>query len=381
MNLLKLAPLLEQFASTQPGGLRVDSTRCLHSWNQANACEQCVVACPSQALTVAPGAVTLDAAACSGCGLCLHLCPTGVFAGEDETAHLLRSVATLRARAALDLTCGPFAATLADPGVDAIVQVQGCLASLGAAAYVGLTALGIDAIGLRLEACDACPIGALRETIAATAARAAALTHTTITTRAAAPAAGVRKPLHATHAPHYSRRALLHRFVGSDREADLSLPPLDSSPPAGKAPPLERRALLHALAHLPEERRSAAAYFPTFTTSSACTACQTCAAVCPTGALSSELTEHAFALHLEPLACTACGLCVELCAPAALQPAPAVAYIDAQPITLLEQATRSCKRCRAPFAGESDLCPACAFRRKHPAGMMSRPRLVGTPQP
>ncbi|MBE2237974.1 MAG: 4Fe-4S binding protein [Caldilineaceae bacterium] len=380
MNLLKLAPILEQFASTQPGGLRVESARCLHSWNQASACDQCVAACPSQALTVAPGAVSLDAAACSGCGLCLHLCPTGVFAGEDETAHLLRSVATLRARTALDLTCGPFAATLAEPGVDAIVQVQGCLASLGAAAYVGLTALGVDAIGLRLEACDACPIGALRKTIAATAARAATLTHISITVRDTAPAAGVRKPLHATHAPHYSRRALLHRFVGGNREADLPLPPLDSAPPVGKTPPLERRALLHALAHLPKERRSNTAYFPSLAASSACTACQTCAAVCPTGALSSELTEHTFALHLDPLACTACGLCVELCAPAALQSAPAVAYADAQLITLLEQAIRSCKRCHASFAGEGDLCPACAFRRKHPAGMMSRSRLA-TPQP
>lgn len=373
MKGMNLVPALERLAAGDRAAIRAESGRCLHHWNQENTCQLCTDACPTQAITLAADGVFLDDAACVRCGYCLHACPTGVFTGVDETARLLQSAAVLPHFSVLDLTCGHFPTTYAQPNVETILQVGGCLAALGAAAYVGLAALGVDCVGVRLEACAGCPIGALRTQIEDTIARAGGLTSMAIMAVDAAPADCVPKPVQETRARQYTRRTLLRRFMGGEPAPASPLPGLDSAAPEGKSPPLERRSLLQVLAHLPDDRRAPGAFFPSLTADPSCTACQVCGTVCPTGALSFAARDGVFALHFSPLTCTDCALCVELCAPAALQGSDAVDYGNAHPVVLLEGHLKQCRRCRASFAGAGDLCPACAFRRRHPSGSLPRP--------
>ena len=212
MNLLKLAPALEQFAAAaSAAAVTLDGDRCVRHWNQGNNCHHCAAGCPTAAITLAPGGVEYSADACVACGFCLHACPTGAFVGSDETTKLLQSAAVVAPCSALDLTCSCFPTDQGGQGVDAIMQVSGCLAALGAAAYVGLAALGAGRLGIHMEACGGCPIGALRTQIERVAVEAAQLGGIEVCIYASAPAGNTRKPVHITRSPQYSRRGLLQR--------------------------------------------------------------------------------------------------------------------------------------------------------------------------
>lgn len=378
MNLLRLGPALERLVDSIGGdAVAVDATACVRHWNHASGCRLCADGCPTQAIALPPWesegagqAVTLDPAACVECGYCLHACPTGVFTGRDETDRLLQTAAALPVRAEIDLACRYAPVREAEPGVDAIVEAGGCLAALGAAAYVGLAAAGVERIGVRVEGCGQCPIGSLVTAIAQAAETAGVLAAIPITVKDAPTPGAVRKPVHATHARPISRRGLWQRLAGGGARPAAPTPTEVEEPEGGgKRLPSERKALLGALAELPAERRANGPAFPRLSVAATCTACQVCANVCPTGAILFAADGETFSLQFAPLACTDCGLCLQLCAPQALQPAGKLAYDDAHPAVLHTGQQRECKRCRALFAGAGDLCPACDFRRRNPTGM------------
>ncbi len=52
----------------------------------ATECNVCVSACPTDAVAVADGAVTLDRGACIGCNLCVEVCPTGTLVNDRSTS-------------------------------------------------------------------------------------------------------------------------------------------------------------------------------------------------------------------------------------------------------------------------------------------------------
>jgi ferredoxin len=273
--------------------------------------------------------------------------------------------------------CVHFPTDTAEPDVDAILQVGTCLAALGEAAFVGLAALGIDRVGVRVEACLDCPIGARLVQIEETVARAGALTTLPVTLRDNPPLDETRTPVVETRAIPTSRRTLLRRFWGGDDAPASPLDGLDSAESAGKSPPRERQALLEVLAQLPDARRAEAPFFPTLTVDSSCTACQLCATICPTDALTFAAEDGIFSLDFAPLACTNCGLCMELCAPQAIHPAEPIAYGESVPRSLISGEVKTCARCHATFAGPGDLCPTCAYRRRHPFGSVPRPAAPG----
>lgn len=369
MNLLDLAPALERVAPPESEPLRANSERCTRRWNRANACRRCVDGCPTGALTLTAEGVALAESACVKCGYCLRACPTGAFEGPDETALLLKCVAALPKRATLDLACSVYPAPMAAQDADALVQIGGCLAALGPAAYTGLTALGVERMRLRLEGCAACPLGALRAQIESACVEASALTRLAPTTVDAPPAVQARRAVISTRQPLMSRRHILRRMVGA-RAGDGLLP---AAPEDEKAPPSERRLLIHFLAQLPAAERGTGAFFPALEAHPSCTACRVCATVCPTGALTLASEANHFALRFDPQACTDCGLCVELCPPRALRPAGLLPAADATPVRLVEGALKACMRCRTHFAGPGDLCPTCAYRRSNPFGSRLRP--------
>jgi ferredoxin len=373
MNLLKLASRIEQFvAATEGMSLRVESQHCVHAWNRDSACQLCVSICPTQALAVTSGQITLDEAACVQCGACLPCCPTGALVGFDERARLLQSVSELPPTIAVDLACGAPPIALVQPVGDVMLQIRGCLAGLGPAAYAGLAALGVERIGVHLEGCAACPIGQVRSQITATIDAVGALVDLDVVVVLDQDGERAHKPVHSTRAVPYSRRTLLRRFAGGGSNSSSVVAELNPPPADDKSPPLERRALLRALEHIRPEQRTSARFFPAMTASAACTACRVCASVCPTKALSFEAAEGCFSLAFTPTSCTECKLCLELCAVDALHLVAPLAYDEAEQFVLLQGALKSCKRCRTDFSGEGDLCPTCAFRRRHPSGSMLR---------
>lgn len=373
MNLLKLASHIEQLvAATEGMFLRVASQRCVHAWNKDSACQLCVAICPTQALAVTGDNITLDEAACVQCGACLPVCPTGALVGFDDRARLLQSLSELPSSTAVDLACGASPVALADPLGDVTLQIRGCLAGLGSAAYAGLAALGVERIGVHLEGCAACPIGQLRSQITATIDAVSSSIDLDVVVVVDQDGERAPKPVHSTRTAHYSRRALLRRFTGGGSTASPLVTELNPPPTDDKSPPLERRALLRALEQIRPEQRTSARFFPALTASAACTACRVCASVCPTQALSFEAGEGSFSLAFTPTSCTECKLCLELCAVDALHFVAPLAYDEAEQFVLLQGALKSCKRCRTDFSGEGELCPTCAYRRRHPSASVLR---------
>ncbi len=371
MNLLSIAKAAERFSQSQPP-INIEAWRCLRSRDKSSECDLCARLCPAGAIQL-EGGVQLDADACIRCGLCLHLCPTEALSGEDGVHKLLFCASQLVDHEIVEIACAPHPDPASgDPKADGVISTSGCLAALGASAYLSLAAQGVQRTRVRLDACADCPLGALQPQIEAAAEQANHLLETLDRPERVEPAAPVarpkRRPVYSVKNPPVSRRgffqALAHRDI---------LPPLEAEH--------ERERLIGALQRLaPEDaldRPVSGSGFASFTVSEACTACETCVRVCPTGALGIQKGEDAFQLGFSASACIDCGLCVKFCADGALERSgdPTVGDLIGDPVLLRSGALHRCIKCGGRYAGAFDegYCPTCAFRRHNPFAVVKPP--------
>lgn len=368
MNLVKLALAAERFTQSQPP-ITVRPMQCVRARDKSAECDRCVDACPAGAIRL-EGGVQLDAEACIRCGLCLHACPTDVFSGTDDVHRLLFCTSQLVDRETVEVACAlhPDPAT-GDPKTDAVITTTGCLAALGASAYVSLAAQNVREVRVRLDACAACPLATLQPSIEATIDHADALLAGLGDGRRVSIAEPVQRPKHrqvySIKNPPVSRRGFFQAL--SQRGRDI-LPTLEGVS--------ERHRLIEALRQLApddQDQPMPGSDFAALTISDACTACTTCVRICPTGALEFARNEEAFQLTFSAAACVNCGLCIKYCEPGALQHggSPSIGIVIAPYAAILhEGALTRCSRCNTPFAGHSDdgLCPICTYRRQNPFG-------------
>jgi ferredoxin len=378
MDLLSLA---ERIAALDVPPIRLNSDRCLHAHSKLSNCESCVRACPTGALQL-NGSIALNVKTCVACGQCLHACPTGAFDGDDGVIDLLNYVARLEAADTLELACSQHPAP--EKGcsdVSAVIRTKNCLAALGPSAYLGLLALDVMHIALRLEACAACPLGKVRGEIGNTLAVVRRILAVigiedrivelnTVTDRKV-------RSVYETKNPPLSRRDLFRVFVAkAPRQVEQVLTGNDDQSAVTKSPSRERRRLMNVLKHfsvmntdVPLPKLS----FARLTAEANCSACGVCARICPTGALSFSAGEDTqYQLTFSSRACIDCGACLEVCQTGALQRTEATLadVLADQSVVLRTGTLRSCARCGTKFAAESasDLCPICDFRRANPMG-------------
>lgn len=377
MNLLQLALTAEQLAAERPP-VTVNPARCHHAYDTNSPCDLCLTACPTEAISLA-GGVQVQADRCIRCGLCLHICPTGVFDGHDGTHALLRCADGLTDRHIVAVACKhhPDPAK-SERGVDAVIQTNGCLSSLGTSAYISLLAMGVGHVQVRLDSCADCPLRVVQPAIEAAVAEAAALTD-------GGDAAGRvravktssrwwqgKRPVYSVKNPPLSRRGFF-RMVAlqvDNTVSELTEPHLTSAGGAAR----ERQRLILALSRLnglerntpvPSER------FARIEAADTCTACGLCQRVCPTDALVLSTEGDSFSLHFQAAACTGCGLCVTYCDAGALRfdGRPSFAeIISGEQRLLVSGALQHCQKCGTAVTGKQDtaLCPLCAARRDSP---------------
>jgi ferredoxin len=275
----------------------------------------------------------------------------------------------------LEIACAqhPDPAT-GDPKTDGVITITGCLAALGVSAYVGLAALGVRQVRARLDACAQCPLAPLQPQIEATIREANDLLQATGAKQTAAAATLVarpkRRPVYSVKNPPVSRRGFFQALRQGARDF---LPSLEVTSERRRLVDAARSLAAQRLALGDLERPVPGSSFASFTVSDACTACTTCARICPTGALEFARSDTEFQVSFSPAACVNCGLCVKFCDPKALQPggAPTIgALISPEPVVLHSGTLTRCRKCHVPFAGKpgDTLCPVCAFRQQHPFG-------------
>lgn len=375
MNLIRL---VEQLAATEEDFLILDAAGCLHSHDRFSDCAACFDVCPVGAIE--PGRPPrLDPEACVKCRACLPVCPVGAYAGPDEVPDLINCAAVL-GRKRIELLCGRNPNKERGPkSAEAAIQLRGCLAGVGAGAYLLLSAGGLEAVDVRLDGCADCAWSSLVGEIEEQVAQARQL----LTLWDRAECVNVveeggkswqPRPVHRAESPPVSRRDLFRRLREGSESAER--PVAD-----GYRPFHERLRTLTAIEQLPappdlSRAIPESAGFAAVSISEECVACGTCARGCPTGALQVEQDETHFWHTFMAATCLACEVCVHLCAEDAitLDRMPTLDCLCApepsERITVLEKREIvRCARCKATFAPSvsgQKLCRVCNFRRQNP---------------
>ncbi len=380
MTLLDAA---ERFASLDRSAIFLDTERCLHVQDQYSECAACFNICPVRAITP-DKPPTLDIEFCQSCLACLPTCPVGAYRADDDVADLLNCVTHIEGQS-VELLCGLHPHPEAGLDAEAIgIRIRGCLAGLGSGAYLSLSALGLDRLFPRTDACPACKWHSLNSEIHRQTDRTnhflSAWDKSEVVTCADEIEAPVERPLWEVKNPPVSRRDLF-RMMARQGQVVMARAMENGITKSARQPGRDRLRLLSATSHLPEPAASANLDefgFGTLTISEACTACGACGKACPTQALRFEKDheEMTFSISFSPQTCIGCNLCDHVCLPDAItiDHAPTFEQVFGaqEPLLATSGTLVRCERCNTLTAKREgiSLCPLCEYRRAHPFGSL-----------
>jgi|GEM_PF-3777299 len=276
-----------------PASIIVDHQLCLRARHRRSPCRGCSEACPTEAIGYENGRLTIDATACTRCGLCVGACPTDALQLRSITAKGLEGATRLKCAHADGE--GPELPCLGWLTRDDIIDV------------------GSRCPGLELAAgdCETCSLAAggnrAKEAVTAASSMLAAL-------GVAQDPVWVVSPKGATRPDErvVSRRELFSLWSRSAVQTGRTLLPDRDVNPV-KLPtklPARRTRWIKRFAH---KDSSAALDWPLRTVNQGCIGCDICVAFCPTGALSSAESEGVWSLRFQATACVDCGTCIHLC--------------------------------------------------------------------
>jgi ferredoxin len=380
---MKLLPLAQQLAEAIDTTIAFDEGRCLRTLDRFSECRDCFTICPAGAIE-AGNPPTLDIDACFFCRACLPVCPIGAYTytGIDAAKALVDCAGRMQARR-FELFCqlnpnfdhGPL-------DIEAAIRVRGCLAGLGTGVYLALASQGPEKVLVRADACAGCTWQGLQPVIenqlhqAQTLLKQWGLDHVLAILSQVSVAERTPPSIWKAESPPLSRHSLLHLTTRESDEAE------EQDAATGRF--RERVRVLRAVNQLSTLGGDAEAGvsppklgglgFATLAVSEACTACATCARVCPTEALVFSEKESEFQLTFTPRLCIGCDFCAHVCAPQAItfdhQPDFTAVFGGDIDLTVQQGDLAHCAKCKAPFAARtgSKLCPPCDFRRKNPFG-------------
>ena len=283
--------LIFRATSVEP---KYDKSLCLAA-NRATHCTKCREACPHEAISIRRQ-VEIDNVDCSGCGLCVQVCPTQAL--EPRVSY--DSGASVR--------CSRVAGS---------AQSVLCLGRLQASDVLRLVG-SREGVTLARGDCASCPIGSAAIAEAVEVVREEALELARLHDREVT--IEVRETTSFdddSRGDTLTRRQLLRGGWRSLQErAGEALAPLDPGPQPGEAghgQPLELRRRLRILAAAaPEPDARVPWLLPRVNDD--CIMCPACTKACPTGAFDRVFEEDGDGvLYLQPELCVGCEACVSVC--------------------------------------------------------------------
>lgn len=148
----------------QKSPVYIDRDRCVAVRNRNASCRRCVDACPCDAIEVMNNEITLDVRACSACGACTAVCPTGALVPLRPSDDDLFDACVQAAGASVGravIACARISSRReADPTRYAEVP---CLARVDESVLMRLAAEGVREIVLVDGACATCRYRAIDE--------------------------------------------------------------------------------------------------------------------------------------------------------------------------------------------------------------------------
>jgi ferredoxin len=384
--------MAERVAAIERSTVSLNGQRCLPALGRFSTCAACAAVCPVGAIERGRPA-KLNAELCQNCLACLPVCPSGALSADDAVPALLNCAARVEARS-IELICQQHPqAEMGLAATHTAIRVRGCLAGLGASAYVALIALGVARVLVRTDACGQCAWAALQTRVEMQVEQARQLLGpggqavVLVTAGAAQAEAATERPVWEADNPPLSRRDVF-RLASRRGQVMMARMVTDEAETRPKALGRERQRLWKGLDQLPAREQRASQPLPaglglaTVSVSEACTACGACARLCPTGALRLDLQlgeRPGYRLTFVPQACIGCGACHATCLPGAVtidaQPTFEAVFVNREPVELRAGELVRCKRCQTWMAAlpGARLCPTCAFRARNPFG--TRPSL------
>ncbi len=313
--------------------------RCVHAIIEMASCRACADACPRDAWILDEEQLGFDPEACTGCGRCAAACPTDAiqplaepWLGQDR-----------RGRRALFIACGP------DPDEPGILP---CIHAATPRQLLQAALAGAATLHLAAPDCNPCP-----------QARPGLFQHFGQINRLLMESG--RPPLRLNESAPETWRAERDRFQplpepDAARRGFLKslAPPADETnePEPSIHWPLPLAALLPA-----SDQETLYPAAPKLN-QTACTGCDACTRLCPTGALAlaPEPAPEPAAYRITPALCTGCALCADLCQQHALT---IETWTRAAPATIPLRENR-CPRCgvryHQPAANpQTEHCPIC----------------------
>ena len=286
-----------------------DRSRCLRVRFNESSCNRCAAVCPSNALSLEEGLV-IDSGLCSGCLLCSSVCPTGAL---EISTDFLACVSQLSKVPEPVLVC-----------CRTREQANGWLACLGGLSDEHLLHLSRRLNGvltLNISRCKECPNSSMLPLVRTRLENLAPGGSCHIVAVETAGAVRHREETVDRRSFFKSFRTSLFQTAAAVMSAGSQETERSTEYIAKRLP--NRRTLLNMVLEQMDpsvKQEMEERFFGRITFSEACTACQACAAICPTGALKKNPEDSEASPLFDPAACTTCGLCVEFCWYRALLP-------------------------------------------------------------
>ncbi len=356
-----------------PVYLTVNSGQCLRLRHKKSRCRLCLENCPSGAVTC-ERSLEIDYSRCSGCGICVNLCPTGVFELKDLPYESL--LVPVRESSQVKFTCSSL------PQENDGIRVP-CLGYLDATVLTGAIADGSQAVQLNITGCKECrrALG-LRAAVKSLRQANRILALFGIPRKISASAGEPGSARNPGNGGLYSRREFFSYLRGKTRSrvaAAIDRAESDREAVARTKVTLEprlpkKRVLL--LEHIKKLGQPVAARvragelpFAVMEIGDRCNGCGICVTFCPTGALRASDQGDRQVIDFGLRDCLDCGLCGDVCPEDAITSSawinPSDLVTDSRKI-LVEHRKSVCTRCGQTYlaVSGSDLCLNCRKKKE-----------------